>query len=67
MKSATSKYENKVEFVANDESVENKESFESYNQKIYSDLRHVEKFTIIYKMTVIKKESERQSDFSLTN
>ena len=31
------------------------------------DLRHVEKFTIMYKMTVIKKESERQSDFSQTN
>ena len=32
-----------------------------------ADFRHVEKFTIIYKMTVIKKEFERQSDFSLTN
>ena len=33
----------------------------------HADFRHVEKFTFIYKMTVIKKESERQSDFSQKN
>ena len=32
-----------------------------------ADFRHVEKFTIVYKMAFIKKKSERQSDFSLTN